>query len=96
MGAIAAEKAKEYMLSFIDKHVSYDGFLASLGHGPGGNNADNEIGAAKNSRLSLLSTEKTQRKQALIDEGKSIAKKIEEDAKKAIAGSIHIPIKSPF
>jgi len=95
MGAIAADKAKEYMHSFIAKNVTTESLLASLRMGDSHENSGkNAILNAKTSRLSSLAAEKLLKKQALTEEGKSIARKIEEDALKAIAGSI--PIKIPF
>jgi len=101
MSNIAVAKAKEYMQSYLDKYVTPDAFLASLRSGGLGQSADPKslIASLQQKRLSSLTSQKTAQKQSLADEGRDIAKKIEEDALKAIAGGglPNLPsIKKPF
>jgi hypothetical protein len=90
IGNLATDKAKEYMLSYINKNVSLDRFLASLGDRQG-DKPETAIDAAKGKHLNILSAKKTQYTQSLLDEGNVIKKRIEDDAKKAVAGNINLP-----
>ncbi|MDR2734207.1 MAG: AsmA family protein [Spirochaetota bacterium] len=100
MSNIAAAKAKEFMHSYLDRYATSDSFLANLRSGGFGESLDpkSAIASLQQRRLSLLTSQKAAQRQSLLNEGKDIAKKIEEDALKAIAGGgiPNIPIKKPF
>ncbi len=98
MKSLAADKAQEFMKNYLAKNVSLDAFLSRIGGGEtlDGRNGKTAIAAAKNSKNAALQNEKTRRVKMLADEGRTIKKKIEDDAKKAAVQIIPGSLKKPL
>lgn len=98
MKSLAADKAKEFIKSYLAKNVSMDAFLSQIGGGTALNASSGKaaITTAKNSKNTALQNEKARRVNMLADEGRAIKKKIEADAKKSVASALPGGIKKPF